>query len=318
VAAATVHIGLVPTVTTTHTEPFNVANRIATLDHVSRGRGGWRVQVLKQQGEIGHFGRRDLPVASGEELSAEERHAFAELRFDEAADAIEVARRLWDSWEDDAEIRDQATGRFIDRDQLHYIDFEGEYFSVRGPSITPRPPQGQPLVVVLAHVPLAYELAAKGADVVFITPHDVGEITSIIAEVRAAEVAVGRPGIPLHVFAELVVFLEERPNAARIAKDRLDDLDGAPLRSDAEIVATTPAALADLLTEWHAAGVDGFRLRPGRLPADLDAIVDRLVPELVQRGAYPARYAGGTLRSRLGFERPTNRYAASALGGEAR
>ena len=66
------------------------------------------------------------------------------MLFDEAADAVEVARRLWDSWEDDAEIRDAATGRFIDRDKLHFVDFEGEFFSVRGPSITPRPPQGQP------------------------------------------------------------------------------------------------------------------------------------------------------------------------------
>ena len=77
------------------------------------------------------FGRRDV---AGVDL------------FDEASDAVEVARRLWDSWEDDAEIRDVATGRFVDRDKLHYIDFDGKYFSVKGPSITPRPPQGQPVV----------------------------------------------------------------------------------------------------------------------------------------------------------------------------
>ena len=74
---------------------------------------------------------------------------------------IEVVRRLWDSWEDDAEIRDVATGRFIDRDKLHYIDFEGKWFSVKGPSVTPRPPQGQPPVSVLAHVPVAFALAAR-------------------------------------------------------------------------------------------------------------------------------------------------------------
>ena len=94
--------------------------------------------------------------------------------FDEAADFVEVTRRLWDSWEDDAEIRDVATGRFIDREKLHYIDFEGRWFSVKGPSITPRPPQGQPLVTVLAHVPVAFRLAARSADVVFITPTDAG------------------------------------------------------------------------------------------------------------------------------------------------
>src|SRR6476620_3222977 len=169
VAPATSHIGLVPTVTTTHTEPFHVSTKIASLDFVSRGRAGWRVQTLKQRSELDHFGRRQLPAYSRNSPAEAERST--RLLFDEAADAVEVARRLWDSWEDDAEIRDQATGRFIDRDKLHFIDFEGESFSVRGPSITPRPPQGQPLVVVLAHATVPYELAARSADVVFITPH---------------------------------------------------------------------------------------------------------------------------------------------------
>jgi len=71
--------------------------------------------------------------------------------FDEAGDFVEVVRRLWDSWEDDAVIRDVTTGRYVDRDKLHYIDFTGRCFSVKGPSITPRPPQGQPVVAVLAH-----------------------------------------------------------------------------------------------------------------------------------------------------------------------
>ena len=71
--------------------------------------------------------------------------------FDEAADYVEVLRRLWDSWEDDAEIRDAATGRFVDVSKLHYIDFQGRWFSVKGPSITPRPPQGQPVVAALGH-----------------------------------------------------------------------------------------------------------------------------------------------------------------------
>ena len=69
---------------------------------------------------------------------------------------MEVVRRLWDSWEDDTGIRDVATGRFVDRDRLHYIDFEGRWFNVRGPSIVPRPPQGQPLVTALGHATLPY------------------------------------------------------------------------------------------------------------------------------------------------------------------
>jgi alkanesulfonate monooxygenase SsuD/methylene tetrahydromethanopterin reductase-like flavin-dependent oxidoreductase (luciferase family) len=314
VAPTTTHIGLVPTATTTHTEPFNVANRIASLDHVSGGRAGWRVQVLRQSAELDHFGRRPELATDRSSGSATDRAAAARPLFDEAADAIEVARRLWDSWEDDAEIRDVATGRFIDRTKLHPIDFEGPYFSVRGPSITPRPPQGQPLVTVLAHVPVAYELAARGADVVFVTPQDLDGVAAIRAQVRQTEVDTGRVGPRLLLFADLVVLLEDGPDDAEAELDRLDEQDGAPYRSDARILATSPTRLAELLATWHGAGLDGFRLRPARLPVDLDAIVDAVVPELVRRGLFSDRYApGSTLRGRLGLDRPDNRYAPEAV-----
>ena len=298
VAPATSRIGLVPTVTTTHTEPFHVANRIASLDHVSGGRAGWRVQVMRQRAEVGHFGRRDLESLAD----------TAETRFDDAADAVEVARRLWDSWEDDAEIRDRATGRFIDREKVHYIDFEGEHFSVRGPSITPRPPQGQPVVVVLAHVPVAYELAARSADVVFITPHDADQIGSIIAEVRAAEEAVGRSGPPLVILADLLVLLDADPAIAADAWDHLDTLNGDALRSDAAILATTPTQLADQLEAWHDLGLDGFRLRPARLPVDLDAIADRARARTGAPGSVPRQ-----LRRRHLAEPPRARASGQPL-----
>ena len=310
VAPVTSDIGLVPTVTTTHTEPFHVSTKIASLDYVSRGRAGWRVQTLKQRAELEHFGRRHVPERKRNGSVGAD--AGTRLLFDEAADAVEVSRRLWDSWEDDAEIRDRPTGRFIDRDKLHYIDFEGEHFSVRGPSITPRPPQGQPVVAVLAHATIPYELAARSADVVFITPHDVGQVAAIIDEVRLAERTVGRTGEQLRIFADLVLFLDHDPVSAEATKSRLDELDGAALRSDAAVLATTPSAVADLLVAWHDAGIDGFRLRPGRLPADLDIIVDALIPELRTRGVFRNAYDGGTLRSRLGLERPANRYARGA------
>ena len=254
----TSHVGLVPTVTTTHTEPFHVATKIAALDWVSEGRAGWRVQVMRQSEEVAQFGRRPEPPAVG----SDERRAAVRPLFDEAAEAVEVARRLWDSWEDDAEIRDRPTGRFIDRDRVHHIDFTGEHFSVRGPSITPRSPQGQPLVVVLAHQPDPFDLAARSADVVFVTPQDHDDIGRTLAEVRAAEVRTGRTGRPLLVHADLVVLLGPDVASASAAKDRLDELDGRPLRSDAAIVATDAPGLTDLLEQWQAAGLDGFRLRP--------------------------------------------------------
>src|SRR3954449_4657469 len=99
--------------------------------------------------------------------------------FAEAGDWVEVVRRLWDSWEDDDEIRDVATGRFVDREKLDYIDFAGRFFSVKGPSITPRPPQGQPVVAALVHQALPYELVGRSADVGFVTPRDALDATAI-------------------------------------------------------------------------------------------------------------------------------------------
>ncbi|KRF47758.1 FMNH2-dependent monooxygenase [Terrabacter sp. Soil811] len=312
VAPLTRHVGLVPTVTTTHTEPFHVSKAVATLDHVSHGRAGWRVQVGGTRGETGNVGRRTLPPIRRDLASSPEGRAAVRERFDEAADHVEVVRRLWDSWEDDAEIRDVTTGRFVDRDRLHHVDFEGRHFSVRGPSITPRPPQGQPVVTALAHQTIPYELAARSADVVFVTPHDDEQAASILGEVRGAEARVGRNARPLTVFADLVVVLGSTTDAARTRRRRLDEAAGSPLTSDAHVFTGTAADLASLLLRWHDVGYAGFRLRPAVVVGDLTAVVDELVPALQRAGAFRTAYDPGTLRERLGLSVAVNRYAAAS------
>jgi len=298
VAPLTRHVGLVPVATTTHTEPFHLSTALATLDYVSHGRAGWQVRVSARPEEAGLVGLRPpLPAA--------------EL-FAEAADAVEVVRRLWDSWQDDAVIKEVATGRFIDRDRLHYIDFEGEYFRVKGPSIVPRPPQGQPVIAALAHSPAAYEFAAHSADVVFVTPADAADASAIVA----------RAGSAL-VFADLLVFLDERAGSAIERRARLDELLAAPQQSeprhsepwhsDAAVFAGGPEQLADLLISWRAAGVDGVRLRPATLPHDLTAITRLLVPLLRKRGVFRPR--PGSLRQRLGLPTAVNRYEEGASVG---
>ncbi|MGW7428015.1 LLM class flavin-dependent oxidoreductase [Streptomyces sp. NPDC054861] len=311
-APLTTRIGLVPTTNVTHTEPFHLAIGIATLDHVSRGRAGWRPQISSRAADAAHVGRRTTPrlteddVIDSERISRPLRALFAE-----GAEVVEAARRLWDSWEDDAEIRDAATGRFLDRDKVHPIDFRGSAFSVKGPSITPRSPQGQPPVVSLAHATTPYEFAALGSDVVAVTPHDRAGAAAILTQVAEAVRRTGRDVTerPLRTFADLVVFLDDEPGAAARRKARLDEAAGAALASDAEIFTGTPAELADLLLDWRSTGLDGFRLRPAALPHDLTAITRGLVPELQRRGVFRTEYASTTLRGHLGLERPTSRYA---------
>ena len=274
IAPVTRHIGLIPVATVTHTEPFHVSKSIATLDYVSHGRAGWQARVSVTAHEAALFGRRD---GSQDNL------------FDEARDYVEVVRRLWDSWEDDAVIRDVTTGRYVDRDKLHYVDFTGKYFSVKGPSITPRPPQGQPVVAALAHAGPVYEFAAASADVVFITPTDDAAVRSILDEVRAAG------GRELKVFADVVVSFNGE----------------ADFRSDALVFAGSARELADMLLGWQRLGIDGARLRPAVNATDLQAIVDEVVPLLQRAGQFRTGYRDGeSLRARLGLPVAPNRYAA--------
>lgn len=278
VAPATRHIGLIPVATVTHTEPFHVSKSIATLDYVSHGRAGWQPRVSSTAHEAALFGRRDvsrLPL------------------FEEAVEYVDVVRRLWDSWEDDAIIRDASTGRYVDVGKLHYVDFAGTYFSVKGPSITPRPPQGQPVVAALAHVGPAFEFAAAAADVVFITPtFDGASAQTILDEVRAAG------GGRLKVLADVVVSFH--------------DFEGlGDFRSDTLVFAGSATELVDLLLDWRRLGIEGARLRPAVNATDLPVIVDAVVPLLRRAGLFRDAYRPGeTLRERLGLPVAPNRYAA--------
>ncbi len=310
-APATRHIGFVPAAVTTHTEPFHLSKAIATLDYVSGGRAGIRVQVAVRADTAAHFGRREIPPLQADHLADPDVQRRIADHFDEAADYVEVLRRLWDSWEDGAEIRDVTTGRFIDRDKLHYIEFEGRWFSVKGPSITPRPPQGQPVVAALGHAGVAYQLIARSADVGFVTPRDAAHAAEIVTQIRTEQSLAGRAAQALHVFGDLVVFLDETQTAAAARQQRLDERAGAEYRSDARVYAGPAAGLADLLQDWQAAGLSGFRLRPAALPHDLTHITERLVPELQRRGLFRTAYEADTLRGLLGLGRPANRYATA-------
>jgi alkanesulfonate monooxygenase SsuD/methylene tetrahydromethanopterin reductase-like flavin-dependent oxidoreductase (luciferase family) len=277
IAPVTRHIGLIPVATVTHTEPFHISKAIATLDYIAHGRAGWQPRVSSTAHEAALFGRRD---GSPDGLS----HLFPE-----AVDYVDVVRRLWDSWEDDAIIRDVTTGRYVDIDKLHYIDFTGKFFSVKGPSITPRPPQGQPVVAVLAHLGPVYEFAAASADLVFITPSDEASVRSILDEVTAAG------GAQLKVYADVLVSFGGA---------------GDP-RSDALNFTGSATELVDLLLEWQRLGIDGARLRPAINATDLPVIVDEVVPLLQRAGRFRTAYRDGeTLRARLGLPVAPNRYAA--------
>ncbi|WP_416966596.1 LLM class flavin-dependent oxidoreductase [Streptomyces sp. 4F14] len=273
VAASTTTIGVAPVVAVTYAEPFHVSSQLASLDHVSLGRAGWVVGEEDRPQAARVWGR---PVVEG---------AVGLAR--ESADGVDVARALWDSWEDDAVIRSVATSRYLDRDRLHYIDFTGDTYAVKGPAIVPRPPQGQ--VVVLGD---PRRVPADRLDVALIDGPDVASVRE-----RAAGT-----GTPL-VFAELEVALDtgESTGADRAA----DRPDRGRLRHTG-----SASGLVRLLADLRGA-VDGVRLHP--LSADDDLLVlSRLVlPDLFTTRTATRPLPAATLRTNLGLPRPTNRYATS-------
>ena len=176
-----------------------------------------------------------------------------------------MVRRLWDSWEDDAIIRDVTTGRYVDTDKLHYIDFVGKYFSVKGPSITPRPPQGQPVVAALAHAGPVYEFAAASSRCRVHHSH-----RRRVAAKHPRRGSRRRAAGDLKVFADVLVSF---------------DGDGDP-RSDAFDFGGSPAELVDMLLDWQRLGIHGARLRPAVNATDLPVIVDQVVPLLQRAGRF--------------------------------
>lgn len=305
VAPATRAVGLVPTVSVTHTEPFHVATGLQTLDHVSLGRAGWRIQVSPTTREAALFGRR----AGGDD---------AATLFDEAREAAEVVSRLWDSWDDDAIIRDVTTGRFIDRDRIHNAEYAGRHLSVHGASIVPRSPQGRPPVFALAHRADAAAFAVDAADVVLVTPGYQGrEARDLLDEVRHLEQVAGSD-VRRPVLADLAVLIG---SSSAAAADELAALDGAAGSayagaSDTSVLATTVPELVSLIGDLRGLGFAGVRLRPLRIPLDSTAIARQLVPALVTAGlrADVASRPTADLRTRLGIGPAVSRYASAPAG----
>jgi alkanesulfonate monooxygenase SsuD/methylene tetrahydromethanopterin reductase-like flavin-dependent oxidoreductase (luciferase family) len=289
-------IGLLPAAITTLTEPFLVSTQIATLDFISGGRAGWLAEVSSRAGDAAYVGPRTVPAGPA---------ALAE-----AADHIEAVRRLWDSWEDGAEIRDAATNRFLDRDRIHPAEFAGMHFSVKGPSITPRPPQGQPIVAMLGEGPAALEVAVRCADIVLLRAAAEPSLRAALAELEDARAGPDAPDARArHAFADLVVFLDADGERAVDRRARLDAMLRAPAKGGPAEFAGTPEELAERLIEWRELGLSGFRLHPAVIPHDLEAVTRSLVPLLQERDVYRRAYEADTLRGLLGLARPANRYA---------
>ncbi|MBB3257234.1 FMN-dependent oxidoreductase (nitrilotriacetate monooxygenase family) [Paraburkholderia bannensis] len=178
IAAATTHIGVIGTASTSYNEPYNIARRFATLDHVSRGRAGWNVVTTADLPSARNFGYDTVPD-----------HA---QRYARAAEFTELVKALWDSWDDDAFIGDKASGRFIDTTKVRPVAHQGRFFKVQGPLNLPRPPQGHPVLVQAGGSGDGRDLAARHAEAVFSASQSFEESAAYRRDLNARAAAYGR------------------------------------------------------------------------------------------------------------------------------
>jgi len=209
-AAVTDRIGLVATASTTFDEPYHVARRFASLDHISAGRAGWNIVTTANPDAALNFGL-DEHVEHGE-------------RYRHAREFYDVVTGLWDSFADDAFTRDVESGQFFDPTKMHVLNHKGEELSVRGPLNIARPPQGWPVIVQAGQSEPGPQLAAETAEVVFCSPRDLPAAQSLYADIKGRMAAVGRDPDSLKILPAAFIVIGDSIEEARAKRALLDSL----------------------------------------------------------------------------------------------
>ena len=209
-AVVTERLGLIATAFTTYDEPYHVARRFASLDHISNGRAGWNIVTTSNPDAALNFGR--------------EEHLEHGARYRRAREFYEVVTGLWDSWADDAFIRDVESGIFFDPARMHVLDHKGEFLSVRGPLNVARPVQGWPVIVQAGASEAGRQLAAETAEVIFGSSRTMEEGRGFYADVKGRMERLGRPRDHLKILPGALVIVGDTRAEAEEKKARLDGL----------------------------------------------------------------------------------------------
>lgn len=350
-AASTSRIGIIGTYSTTFNEPFNLARKLAALDHLSKGRVGFNLVTSALDAAAKNFGLDELP-------DHDERYA-------RAAEFVDVIRALWTSFDADARVADKETGVFTDPSKVHRIDHVGRFFKVRGPLTTFRPPQGWPVLSQAGESEAGKALAGKYAELVYTNAHaketakayrdelraraeKEGRDPDSIKLVQALHGAIGDTRAEVEDYMELITSLTPAKDelsrwermtgwnlSALAESDPLPPLpdprstnnyqtqlirlhqqvEADGIRTVGDLIASTRrrktgdlivgsvTEVADHMQDWVDSGaVDGFVVGHGdQTKFGVDAVIDKLVPELQRRGAFRTEYSGQTLRENYGL-----------------
>ncbi len=351
-AAVTEKIGLVATASTTFDQPYHVARKFASLDHISGGRAGWNLVTTSNPDAALNFGMDD--------------HMEHGERYKRAREFFDVVTGLWDSWADDAFVRDVENGIYFDPEKLHVLDHKGQYLSVRGPLNIARPIQGWPVIVQAGASDAGRQIAAETAEAVFTAQPNLEAGRKFYADVKTRTEKAGRNPDHLKILPAAMVLVGDsvqeaqdkratldslvhydsglaslsiaighdaskfdpdgplpdipETNASKTARQNVIDLarsTGMTVRQLAQRLGGysglafvgTARTIADEMQDWlEQRGSDGFTVNFPYLPGGLDAVCQKVVPELQRRGIFRSEYEGSTLREHLGLPRPENRF----------
>ncbi len=354
-AAVTENIGLVATASTTFDQPYHVARKFASLDHISGGRAGWNLVTTSNPDAALNFGL--------------EEHMQHGDRYRRAREFFDVVTGLWDSFADDAFVRDVESGVYFDPDKMHTLNHRGEFLSVRGPLNIARPIQGWPVIVQAGASDDGRQIAAETAECVFTAQPNLAAGQKFYADVKGRMEKPGRNPDFLKILPAALVLVADSVQEAQDIRAKLDSLvhydsgiaslsiaighdaskfdPDAPLPDIPETNASktarqnvldlarstnmtvrqlaqrlggywglafvgTAQTIADEMEQWlEQRGSDGFIVNFPYLPGGLDAVCEKVVPELQRRGIFRTEYEGSTLRDILGLPRPENQFFRS-------
>jgi FMN-dependent oxidoreductase (nitrilotriacetate monooxygenase family) len=261
-AVVTERIGLIATANTSYNEPFNLARRLASLDEVSNGRAGWNMVTSLGGGE--NFNRDD--------------HMLHAERYKRAEEFIEVTTGLWDSWDDDAAIRDKASGRWLDAGRMHLLNHRGRFFSVTGPLNAPRSPQGYPVVAQAGASDAGRALAARTGELIFTAAQTIEEGRAFVQDIAMQAARHGRRRDSFRVLPGVSVTVAPSLAEAERKYDRLHDT-------------VDPRPKLKSISRFASLGVDLSEQpldEPARLPDDIPETNthrsrQKLVVDLIRR-----------------------------------
>jgi FMN-dependent oxidoreductase (nitrilotriacetate monooxygenase family) len=338
-AAATRHLGLGATLSTTFHNPYHLARTLASLDLLSDGRACWNVVTSSTDFEARNFGMDGLPAKDD--------------RYDHAEEVLEACCALWDCWQDDALVMDKASGLFIDPAKVRYANYEGPTVRTRGPLSMPRSPQGRPVLMQAGSSPRGRAFAARWAEAIFCKTAGVADAVAFYDDIKSRMAAHGRAPEDCAILPSMTVVLGEteaiaRERAAHLASLAHPELtrawNSAMLGADLSrvssaselaaakgnqghggiedetrqmmkthgisfdeatsrtrgVVVGTPSTVADhMQAMFEAGGCDGFVIWPTVFPGMFEEFGRMVVPELQRRGLFRTEYAGRTMRENL-------------------